>query len=364
MRKSLTMLVLAVLVVLGGVAWISRDRIGQWLFWASIKPRQSFEQTAPPPVPDYADDKNWAALPQTRDPADSVPDAALAPLQEQAQVDVFFVHPTTYFDKAAWNQPPEHALSRQLIDDFTLRGQAAVFNSCCQVYAPRYRQATLFAFADQEGNGPKALELVYGDVERAFDQFIAQRSADRPFILAGHSQGALHVWTLLQKRITGTPLRERLVAAYAVGFAFDRNELAMKMPDIGVCATPEQVGCLITWNAVGPQNKPWSDTANHVCVNPLSWAADSALVGHDRNLGGVTYGDEEKPTVEAGVADAQCANGLLQVTEIRSQRYDKRPLGRDNYHIYDYALFYRNVRENAVLRTQAYLAARNLTPKM
>lgn len=359
MGKFLGKLALVIFAVLGVLAWIARDRIGQWLFWASIKPAASFEQMAPPPAPDYADDQNWAALPQTEDPADRVPDPALAGLQDQAPVDVFFVHPTTYYNKASWNQPPDHAVSRALIDDFTLRGQAAVFNSCCQVYAPRYRQATLFAFADTDGNGDKALALAYDDVERAFDQFIAERSAGRPFILAGHSQGALHVWTLLQKRISGTPLRERMVAAYAVGFAFDREELTSKLPDIAVCASPEQTGCLITWNAVGPKNEPWMDPARNVCVNPLSWTDDGARVAHDQNLGGVTYGSDDTPVVEAGVADAQCANGLLQVSEIRSKRYDKRPLGRDNYHIYDYALFYQNVRANALLRTQAFLAGRD-----
>ena len=31
------------------------------------------------------------------------------------------------------------------------------------------------------------------------------------------------------------------------------------------------------------------------------------------------------------------------------------PLGRDNYHIYDYALFYVNLRQNAQARVDAFL---------
>ena len=35
------------------------------------------------------------------------------------------------------------------------------------------------------------------------------------------------------------------------------------------------------------------------------------------------------------------------------------PLGRDNFHIYDYALFYVNIRQNAQARVDAYLRERN-----
>ena len=61
------------------------------------------------------------------------------------------------------------------------------------------------------------------DVERAFDHFLEHYSQGRPFVLAAHSQGSVHLRTLLEKRITGTALRERLVAAYPVGFGIDRE---------------------------------------------------------------------------------------------------------------------------------------------
>ena len=35
------------------------------------------------------------------------------------------------------------------------------------------------------------------------------------------------------------------------------------------------------------------------------------------------------------------------------------PLGRDNYHIYDYALFYVNIRQNVETRVDAFLNARH-----
>ena len=60
--------------------------------------------------------------------------------------------------------------------------------------------------------------------------------------------------------------------------------------------------------------------------------------------------------LEAGIADAQCVNGLLLVKEIHSSHYGARPMGRDNYHVYDYSLFHMNLRKNAETRVAQYLA--------
>ena len=60
-------------------------------------------------------------------------------------------------------------------------------------------------------------------------------------------------------------------------------------------------------------------------------------------------------TPEPGVVDAQCRNGRLWVSEVRSCHYSLMPLGRDNYHIYDYALYYLNIRENVEARVEAFM---------
>ena len=50
----------------------------------------------------------------------------------------------------------------------------------------------------------------------------------RPFILAGHSQGALHALRLLRERVAAKPaLRRRLVAAYLVGAPIYSVDLAL-----------------------------------------------------------------------------------------------------------------------------------------
>lgn len=372
MKKTL-IAIAVVLAIAGLVVFIYRDQIGMMLAFSRLKPERAFDAAQTPAVPEYSDATAWAALPDREDAADVVPDATVSDNQATAEVDVFFVHPTTYYKPAGWNQPLGDASANQLTDMFVMRGQASVFNGCCRIHAPRYRQATLYSFMDSSGSGQAALKLAYQDVERAFDYFIEHYNQGRPFVIAGHSQGSVHVRTLLETRITGTPLRERLVAAYPIGFAIDREALAAAVPDVPVCTSAAQIGCLVSWNAVGPHADSWGDPSKNVCVNPLSWRADAAVAEHALNLGAVTYpgtfagsiADLEslpqdfidgKPVLENAVADAQCANGMLLVQEIRSRHFKARPMGRDNYHVFDYSLFHMNLRQNVETRVREYLA--------
>jgi DUF3089 family protein len=364
-------------VAAGAAAFLYRDEIGMMMAFNRLKPEHSFAAAPPPLAPDYSLAASWGALPDRADAADVVPNAEVQDRQATAEVDVFFVHPTTFFGTAGWNQSLDDTSTNQLTDTFVLRGQASVFNGCCRIYAPRYRQATIYSFMDGSGSGKAALQLAYEDVERAFDYFIEHYNQGRPFILASHSQGSVHVRTLLERRITGTALRERLVAAYPIGFGINREEMAKAVPDVPVCESAEQIGCVVTWNAVGPKAQPWGDPRKNICVNPLTWRADGAAAEASLNLGGVAYpgtfegtladvkGVPEdfiaaKPVLETAVADAQCVDGMLLVKEIHSKNYAARPMGRDNYHIYDYGLFHMNLRKNVEQRVAAYLQSRAL----
>jgi hypothetical protein len=370
--KKVVIGITVVAVAAASAAFLYRDRIGMMLAFSRLKPERSFAESTPPAAPDYAVASSWAALPDREDAADVVPSSEVQDRQASAEVDVFFVHPTTFFGTSSWNQPLDDGSTNQLTDMFVLRSQASVFNSCCRIYAPRYRQATIFSFMDGSGSGNSALKLAYEDVERAFDYYIEHYNQGRPFILASHSQGSVHVRTLLETRITGKPLRDRLIAAYPIGFSIDREAMAKAVPDVPVCESAEQIGCAVTWNAVGPHAASWGDPSKNICVNPLTWRADGAAAEASLNIGGVAYpGTFEgtladvkgvphdfvaaKPVVEAGVADAQCVGGMLLVKEIHSQNYSARPMGRDNYHIYDYNLFHMNLRKNIELKVEKYL---------
>ncbi len=195
------------------------------------------------------------------------------------------------------------------------------------------------------------MDLAYGDVARAFDTFIATHNEERPFVLAGHSQGSQHIRRLLQERISGTPLLARLVAVYAVGAIYPADEIAEEFFDLPLCQTPDQTQCLITWNTVGPKVTQFRDASDDICINPLTWSAASAT--HEDNPGALVTATK---TLEPGVADAACQDGQLLVTELRSDAFANLPMnmGTDNYHILDYSLFYASIRANAITRVNAF----------
>jgi hypothetical protein len=377
MKKVLWGLAIVV-ALLAGVALFFRAEISMALVFHALQPKHAFAAERASPEPNYADLRSWAALPDREDAADVVPDSTVTDKQATASVDVFFVHPTTYFRPEHWNQPLGDKRTNNLTDQFVLKNQASVFNGCCRIFVPRYRQATIYSFMDSGSDGAAALDLAYEDVERAFDYFIANFSGERPFILAGHSQGSVHIRRLLERRITGTPLAQRLVAAYPIGFPINVEEYAKAVPDVPVCATPEQTGCVVTWNSIGPKATSFGDATHNICVNPLSWRTDGKPASREANVGAVTFqsgrGDgitnlaeipeelpQSAPVVEAGVADARCMGGMLQIREIRSEHYGARPTGRDNYHIYDYSLFHMSIRKNAEERTRHYFLQHSRT---
>lgn len=347
MKKILIVagVVIAVLLVVG---FLFRGPIQMGLFYLAMKPGLTFAEDTRHQAPDYADESAWAALPQKSDMADVLPNGNVQDNQRGAAVDVFFIHPTTYYKPDHWLQPLDDKDANTITDEQVLRNQASVFNSCCAIYAPRYRQATLFAFMDDSGDGEQAIAFAYQDVSRAFDYFLEHYSRGRPFIIAGHSQGGKHADTLLRERIVGTELESRLVAAYPVGYFIDA---AGSVP---VCQHATQAGCQVTWNAMSPDAQLFQETAGSICVNPLNWRADESRADFAENIGAVSF--QVDGDIEPEVADAQCSEGRLLVSEVRSANYSTEMFGPGNYHVYDFSFYHMNIRANALDRVAAYLA--------
>jgi hypothetical protein len=333
-----------------------------------------------PPAPDYAQLATWAAWPGRPSAADTLaPGLADASLPESERVDVFFIHPTTYLTGSEPNAHfDERGITSAQVDRGVLRFQASVFNACCRIYAPRYRQATIRAFTSGgDARSQAAFELAYSDVLRAFEYYLEHENHGRPFIIASHSQGSLHALRLLQERVAGKPLQSRLVAAYVIGYSIPQQIERTGLP---VCRSATQTGCLIDWNTVkeGANEDSrqrsrliWLDGryqhhqgSDWVCVNPLNWKADGDAPA-SLNLGalpGVRAGTEMRAPV-AELTGARCDGGLLRVDIPFSKRHGFANvltlLG--SYHVFDYNLFYTNIRFNVRDRIRAFGAASHST---
>jgi hypothetical protein len=341
-----------------------------------LVPGGPFDAARSPSAPDYGDPAAWSALPEREDAADlALPDFPAID-QAAAPVDVFYVHSTTYVGRR-WNAPIDDDALNRATDEVSTLIQASAFNACCAIHAPRYRQANGTAFSDPTSDGSRAIDLAYRDVANAFRHFLKRREASRPFILVSHSQGSVHAYRLLREEVSGTPLRQQLVAAYVIGVPLMADALERELPDIPVCGTPEQTGCIIGWNARSPDfaggveilrlpdYEPRGgelDPGQRVCVNPLTWRHDDTPAAASLNAGGV-FLETDPPTFQAGFASAHCKEGTLVVSEIAkaprnlASRLLDRALGEGNYHPIEYQIFFLNLRLNAQERVSSHLKA-------
>ncbi|MBB5686386.1 DUF3089 domain-containing protein [Sphingobium boeckii] len=329
----------------------------------------SFAQSPAPPAPDYSKTEAWTPL------AGAVPIVApgATPAAASPAIDIFYIHPTTDRSMDHWNADIANGALNAWTDASVVARQSGIFNACCRVFAPRYRQASFLALMNMKGDGSKAFDLAYGDVERAFDAFMAA-SEGRPFILAGHSQGAFHLARLLERKIDGTPLVARLVAAYVIGVNLSEGEFGKTYKTISICDTPDQTGCVVAWNAVLPESNRAATAAlaeqryierygddpgkTILCINPLTFDRARPDADADKSQGAVPgapgWGGLQR--LRANGVKARCDKGALIVEP--DAVLDLQPLPGGSMHYHDLGLFYADVRANAMLRAAAFLKMR------
>jgi hypothetical protein len=372
MGRILRIVGLIVLVFVGVAAAIhftgSTRHIIVWL----TKPAHGWDLARKAPAPDYAQPEAWAARPGKESFATYVPEG-VAHEEGPRAVDVFFVHPTGYLHGGDWNSPLDANSRTEENTQWMMANQASAFNSCCNVYAPRYREASIFNYlAAPPDIAEKAMDFAYADVARAFDHFLANDNQGRPFIIASHSQGSTHAFRLVKEKIDNTTLARRMVAGYLIGIQVT-NADADALKTVPVCNSETQTGCIIHWAVWGEGGNPPADQFDRlVCVNPLSWTRDGGRAAAAKHKGGVPitgrfslrlWGDDAAqgvsfPPLKAPVAAwtwAECKRGLLTVADQSGGPFDGVDLGAKNYHGLDYPLFHMDIRENARRRAAAYL---------
>ena len=315
-----------------------------------------------PPAPDYSRPSSWAAHPDLPDAADSVPiGAGFVDRQAEARADVFFIYPTIYTDKPTdsydWNADIGNAGLRQQIQTSTILNQASIFNGCCRVYSPYYRQAHYAVFLTPNAQDKEqALRLAYEDVRTAFRYYLDHHNDGRPIVIASHSQGSLHAELLLREFFDGQPLQSRLVAAYIPGRAVKPDAFR----NIAPSRSPDQTGVFASWCTFLEGYYPESYESYYkgaVATNPLTWDASPDYAPASLNRGGVALKFRFAPNL----ADARSVDGMLWIKKpyVRGRAWVRIK----NWHRADMNLFYMNIRENAELRIGRFLDHRSASDR-
>ena len=362
-RFLIAVFILTLVVVAAGFA------LFQWgghALLSEATPKGHFQISQAGGGPDYAQQSSWIARPgQPNDPALWLPDGVSPGATGNAAV--FYIHPTTYLENDRWNATLLPGGDTEFRTQLFTRSQASAFNGTGEIWAPRYRQAAFGAFLLKSDDARKALDFAYRDVSAAFERFLKE-AGDRPIILAGHSQGALHLERLLKERIAGKPVAGRIVAAYVIGWPIDGKS---DLPALGLpaCASPQQTGCILSWMTFGdPPNAAmmfddWKKTkgftggarspSDVVCVNPLNGSKDGAAPPKDNPGTLIPSADLRSATASPGMVGAHCSNGLL-ILDGDLPGLPTPPILGNNYHVYDYALFWGAIRRDAERRLAAW----------
>lgn len=369
LRVACAAILASAVLALGGCGLIStlRETLGH--------PSTPFDLKTAPPAPDYSRPDAWLAFPSRNGLERSTPRGMTAIDEASAPADLFFIHPTTYLKNDVWNARYDASNTDAPYNAPVLLGQISAFNGCCRLYAPRYRQASLYSL----NHSQPANDLAYDDVRRAFRYFINHESNGRPFIIASHSQGSMHAVKLLQAEILGTPLQDRLVAAYVVGAYAPGNFAEVGLP---TCDNARQTGCIVSWNTSQTGRKGarmlvddkvywWRGAQRRggpaaICVNPLTWT-DTDAAPASANAGSLPFPKAPFPIAASilpalvpHLTGAVCHQSLLDVDVPSSAPpgfRDKLTLLYGSYHVNDYGLFYPAIRANAVDRVAAWTAA-------
>ncbi len=331
------------------------------------------------PAVDYGNPSNWLARPDQPSAAMHTPKGAgFSNLQAVAQADVFYVHPTTSMRGDAFNAPIDDAEAAR-IGAIMLLTQATPFNAVARIYAPHYRQVTLPLYDQDEETQQVPINHAYADVLAAFRYYIEHDNQGRPFFLVGHSQGSNHAQRLLTEAIQGTALETLLVAAYLPGQPIPRAVFKDDLIHIPPCVRPAQTGCVAIWETFGAHTDAadldawqescyWNRSAQRwvpasglplTTINPVSWDAGKPDTSAEQHRGAVPFGTPKTfarllPRLVSVHDDGRYT--YVAPAPLPSEYFsDNGMFGGSNYHVFDIALFWLDLRENAHLRLNAWM---------
>lgn len=353
-RQWLAVAAVGVILILGvavGLLWGDLMR-------TALDPKTPFQTYTPPPAPDYARKYAWYLLPAN--PGHAQP--------TDPPADVFFVGPTTYDGGKDWNAPIGEPRSDRLFRRVMAPNYAGPFERLARIFAPRYREASLYTFLSLREDAFEARQFAYGDVLKAFRSYLEHDNQGRAFVLVGVEQGGALAERLLVEEIARNPqVRSRLAAAYLIETAVPAAD-----PPIPPCAKKGQAGCLAAWVSVfeGEEDRAQTTLARAMvfnaqgeleglngrtplCFNPILGETTDAPAPARLNLGAANATGLEwdaRPAFLSRQVSAQCRSGVLYVSRPKSSALRVQGSWTDRRKAPGYNLFYADLEADARAR--------------
>jgi hypothetical protein len=328
-----------------------------------------------PKAPDYGQASAWALNP-----------VGQAVRQTTGPVDVFFVHPTTFNGGRDWNGPIDDRASARQLERVMLPNYAGPFARVGRVFAPRYRQASLYAYRiTLREDARDARRFAYGDVLSAFRYYMAHYNFGRPFIVVGVEQGGELADRLVREEVDRNPgLSGKLAAAYLIDAVIPAADYGPASPT-PACRKRAQAHCAVAW-AEADRHDPetarrllnramvWTsdwmldnlpDGQPVLCVNPLLGRISEEEAPARLNLGAANASELEWGVRAAFLprqVSAQCVDGVLRVSRPRSGSLQPAGGWPDKYKERPYNPFFADLEADAMKRVATYYGRTEMPP--
>ena len=301
---------------------------------------------------DYRDPENWVICEAEK---------------QNTDYDVFYVYPTLFADKKQplmnWRDNPK---LRAKTVAFAKAQTMDIFGKKVRVFAPFVRQldyTRCTRHLDPERDWRKNAAIVPGveDTRAAFRHYLDHFNRGRPYILLGHSQGAMDLYLLLQA-MPEISAPHGFVAAYLPGLPLlSANGIAADFAERGIAPAKgeKDLGVVIVWNtqAPGVDNPRFTGNKTH-CINPLNWRTDATPADKAENLGAFFYdyrNGSSRTVPNFCGARIDTERGALIVDLPVLSRYDAKGfMGKGVFHMNDIWFFAGNLRRNAELRVKLW----------
>lgn len=281
--------------------------------------------------------------------------------------DVFFIAPTVFLgDSLNWNLQMNDSITKNNFIG-AINMEKGIYDMNANFYAPFYRQVSIKAYEERGysdssniASVEQAFQLAYSDVAQSFDYFLAQ--SERPFVLAGFSQGSEMLIKLIKEKLSAKKLQDRHIASYAIGWRLTESDI-VNYNHLVNAKSKDDLGVVICFNSEAEFIKSSILVPDKtLAINPLNWSTDTTLATKADNLGAcfTNYnGAIEKEIPHFTGAYISPNRGTLKVLDVNPDDfYINLPIFQKGvYHLYDYQFFYRNLQENVNLRISKYKKA-------
>ena len=319
------------------------------------EPESTDDLKSDPYAIDYSKSEHWLSLPASIDKS----------------VDVFYLYPTAW-QKIAPSDSNICEIDNPMMlkySELAFKRQATAFETVANIYAPYYRQVDAIThFALSAGDQIKDIGgTPTADVVAAFDYYIKHYNNGRPFILAGHSQGANVLANLLSGYMKDNPqVYNRMIAAYVIGYSITHEYLAQN-PHLKFAVGPDDVGVIISYNTEAPDVVKGTNVLvlpDAVVINPITWTRDETLAAASENLGSITVNPDgtvadglAAPVMNYADAKVDKDKGVIICSTVDEDKLSPGSslLTRGVYHSFDYTFYYYDIRANAANRTAKFL---------